>query len=120
MENARITTTAGRMNTAPATRSSLAPTGRHVAETTREAREDARLLIGAPSFSWVPGTKRGGGEACVTSPPGSLLRDAEARPVGVQLRRAADLVRLLVPLIGDLRHCLTLGDFPRQELGERR
>src|ERR1700704_6555865 len=119
MEKPRMTTTAGRMKTAPALRSSLAPMGRHVAETTREAREDARLLIRAPSFSLVPGTEGGGGEVRVTSPPGSLLRDAEARPVGVQLRRAADLVRLLVPLVGDLSHCLALTQLTREVLRQR-
>jgi hypothetical protein len=48
--------TAGKMNTAPAFRSSLRPIGRHRAATPRKAREDAKVLTVMESFSSVPGT----------------------------------------------------------------
>src|SRR5712691_263602 len=115
-----MTSTAGRMNTAPATRSSLPPSGRPLATTPRNARGDVRLLMVMGSFSSLHGI--GGGTRCVvrvSSPPLSLLRDAQAGFVGVQLRLAADLVGLRVPLVGDLRHALVDRNLARQVLSQR-
>src|SRR6266702_4203126 len=88
-------------------------------------RRGARARTRGCSWGRLPSprfVRPGGWAARSQSPrrPGSLLRDAQARLVGVQLPRPAHFVRLLVPLIGYLRHCLVYRELACKELRDRR
>src|SRR5438552_9172165 len=98
MEKARMTSTAGRMNTAPGCRSRRAASGRRHARTSGAERTEASLCIVRLEFFIGAAGNRGGQPTRPAERAGlarlltaaSLPRDVQAGFVGVELYLAAD------------------------------